>query len=143
MRIARHLNFRMRTTRLAILLALAAGAAAAQPATTATFAGAWLETVTQYQAALRTLDTRGRDETAAAVQRLRQSFQQLAERFASDRPSHLAGDPAWPAEFMQIDVRLVGALLVIEMGSQHVARRSLEPLADTLARLRALEPPAR
>ena len=139
MRVARRLRFRMRAMLLAMLLAAAAGDAAAQPGAPATFAGAWEQTSTEYQATLRTLETRGRDETAAAVQRLRQSFQELAERFAADRPPHLAGDAEWPGEFMQIDVRLVGALLVIEMGSRDAARRSLAPLADTLARLRAPE----
>jgi hypothetical protein len=140
---AHHLHIRMRAMLLATLLAAAAGAAAAQPVAPETFAGAWQETSAEYQATLRTLETQGRDETAAAVHRLRQSFQQLADRFASDRPPHLADDPEWPAEFMQIDVRLVGALLVIEMGSQDAARRSLAPLADTLARLRAPGPPGR
>jgi hypothetical protein len=44
---------------------------------------------------------------------------------------------------MQIDVRLVGTLLVIDVGSRDAARRSLAPLADTLATLRAPEPTTR
>ena len=143
MGVAHRLRFRMRAMLLAMLLAAAAGGAAAQHGAPATFAGAWQATSTEYQAALRTLETQGRDETAAAVHRLRQSFQQLAERFAAEPPPHLAGDAEWPAEFMQIDVRLVGALLVIEMGSRDAARQSLAPLADTLARLRAPEPTGR
>ena len=143
MGIAHRLRLRMRAMLLAILLAAAAGSAAAQPVAPETFAGAWQETSAEYQATLRTLETQGRDETAAAVHRLRQSCQQLADRFVCDPPPHLAGDPDWPADFMQIDVRLVGALLVIEMGSQDGARRSLAPLAETLARLRAPEPTAR
>jgi hypothetical protein len=140
MGIARRLHCRMRAMLLAAMLVAAAGGVAAQPGASATFARAWQETSTEYQATLRTLETQGRDETAAAVHRLRQSFQQLAERFVVDRPPHLAVDPEWPAEFMQIDVRLVGALLVIEMGSRDGARRSLAPLADTLAKLRVPEP---
>ena len=139
MRVLRRLRFRMRAMLLAMLLAAAAGDATAQPGPPATFMGSWEQASTEYQAALHTLETRGREETAAAVQRLRQSFQGLAERFAADRPPHLTGDAEWPGEFMQIDVRLVGALLVIEMGSRDAARRSLAPLADTLARLRTPE----
>ena len=41
---------------------------------------------------------------------------------------------------MQIDVSLIGALLVIEMGSRDGARQSLAPLADTLVKLRVPEP---
>ena len=65
----------------------------AQNGNPATFEGAWEATSAEYQAALRTLETQGRDETAAAVERQRQSFQQLAERFVADPPPHLAGDP--------------------------------------------------
>jgi ERCC4-type nuclease len=143
MGIAHRLRIRMRAMLLAILLAAAADGAAAQPVAPETFAGALEQTSAEYQTALRTLETQGRDETAAAVHRLRRSFQELAERFATDRPPHLADDAEWPLEFMQIDVGLVGTLLVIEIGSQDAARRSLAPLADTLARLRAPELPAR
>jgi hypothetical protein len=45
--------------------------------------------------------------------------------------------------FMQVEVRLIGTLLVIEMGSRDGARQSLAPLADTLAKLRTPEPAAR
>lgn len=133
---ARRLHLGMRAMLLAALFMALADAAVAQPGTAPTFDDAWVETSGEYQAALRTLETQGREETAAAVHRLRQSFQQLAERFTAEPPAHLAGDAAWPAEFMQIDVRLVGALLVIEMGSRDGARSSLAPLAETLARLR-------
>ncbi len=114
-----------------------------RPARAANFDGALEETSAEYQTAMRTLETRGREETAAAVHRLRQSFQHLAERFAADRPPHLAGEAEWPSEFMQIDVRLVGALLVIDMGSRDAARQALTPLAETLARLRSPAPAAR
>ncbi len=140
---ARRLRFRMRAMLLALLLLAGAGAAAEEAPLPATYAGAWDETAAEYQAALRTLEAQGREETAAAVGRLRKSFQQLAERFVAERPPHLAEDPQWPAEFMQIDVRLVGTLLVIEMGSRDAARQSLAPLADTLARLRVPAPAVR
>lgn len=123
---------------MAALVATSAVPAAAQdgPGPANSFDNAWEATSADYQNALRTLETRGQDETAAAVHRLRRSFQQLAERFAAEPPAHLAGDAAWPAEFMQIDVGLVGTLLVIDMGSRDGARQSLTPLAETLARLR-------
>ena len=108
----------MRAMLLAMLVVGFAAGAAAQTSGAANFDGALEETSAEYQTAMRTLETRGREETAAAVHRLRQSFQQLAERFAADRPPHLAGEAEWPGEFMQIDVRLVGVLLVIDMGSR-------------------------
>ena len=125
MPIARRLRPGLRAMLLAALLMAGADTAAAQAGASATFAGAWEETSAEYQAALRTLETRSQEETAAAVHRLRQSFQQMAERFAANRPPHLTGDPEWPAEFIQIDLRLVGALLVTPRGgrSRHWRRR--------------------
>src|SRR4051812_10290150 len=40
----------------------------------------------QYNVALTTLETRGQDETAAEVHRLRQSWQLLLDRFQAQRP---------------------------------------------------------
>jgi hypothetical protein len=136
------LHLRMRAMLLAVSVAtLGWSGAGAQGAVS--FDAAWHDTSADYQAAMRTLDTQSQDETTAAVQRLRRSFQRLADSFSADQPPHLAGDAAWPGEFMQIDVRLVGALLVIQMGSREGARKSLAPLGETLARLRTPASPAR
>ncbi len=46
--------------------------------------------------------------------------------------------------FMQVDARIVGALIVIDIGSREAARDALAPIADTLSRLRTRsEPPSR
>jgi hypothetical protein len=137
---AHRLRQGMRAMLLALLVTASAAVAAADPKG---FDAAVEQTSAHYQDAMRTIETRGREETAAAVHRLRQSFQETAERFAADRPPHLAGDADWPGEFMQIDVRLVGALLVIDMGSRDAARQALAPLAETLARLRSPAPAPR
>jgi hypothetical protein len=45
--------------------------------------------------------------------------------------------------FMQIDVRLVGVLLVIDLGNRDAARSALAPVEETLTRLAARSTPPR
>ena len=47
-----------------------------------------------------------------------------------------------PATFMQVDARIVGALIVIDIGSREAARDALAPIAETLAALSARSAPA-
>jgi len=89
----------------------------------------------QYRVALQVLETRGREETAAAVHRFRAAWQDVIDRFEKNPPAALRGDEQYAGTFMQIDMRIVGALLVIDMGSREAARDALAPIADTLARL--------
>lgn len=96
----------------------------------------------EYHAALHTLDTRGREETAAAVSRFRQSWQVVIDRYADHRPEALADDQTLAATFMQVDARIVGALIVIDIGSREAARGALGPIAETLAGLSARSAPA-
>src|SRR5262245_28816969 len=79
----------------------------------------------EYRLALRTLETRGQDETAAAVHRLRTAWQAIGERFGANRPAAFADDENFAGMFMQIDVGLVGVLLVIDLGSRDGARTAL------------------
>jgi hypothetical protein len=96
----------------------------------------------EYQAALQTLDTRSREETAAAVSRFRQSWQVITDRFAGHRPEAFADDETLAGTFMQVDARIVGALIVIDIGNREAARSALAPIAETLAGLSARSAPA-
>jgi hypothetical protein len=96
----------------------------------------------EYRAALETLDTRGRDETAAAVARFRKSWQVVTDLYADHRPKAWADDHTLAATFMQVDARLVGALIVIDIGSREAAREALAPIAGTLAALGARSAPS-
>jgi hypothetical protein len=91
----------------------------------------------QYHIAMTTLATRGQAETAREVQRLRQSWQALAEGFRTIRSAENPGDQELAQSFVQVDVRLVGVLLVIEMGSREAARDALAPIEDALHALQA------
>jgi hypothetical protein len=133
-------GFCVRAGLLALLLAWQAPAARADEL--ADFHAAVAIASAEYHAMLQTLDTRGREETAAAVGRFRQTWQSVADRFAARPPAGLADNDTLSATFMQIDSRLVGAMIVIDIGSRDAARATLEPIAEILAKLSARSAPA-
>jgi hypothetical protein len=90
----------------------------------------------QYQIALKTLETRGREETAAEVSRLREAFQAVIQQFNANRAA-LGGDQDYAGALMQLDVSIIGVLLVIDFGSREAAREALIPIGRSLAELGA------
>jgi hypothetical protein len=122
-----------RASTAALLLALLTLPLAADEL--ADFHAAVEEAVADYRLAMRVLETRGQDETAAAVHRLRASWQAIGERFGARRPAAFADDENFGAMFMQVDVSLVGVLLVIDLGNRDGARNAMAPIGETLARL--------
>ena len=90
----------------------------------------------QYQVARKTLETRGREETAVEVSRLREALHAVIEHFDANR-SALGLDPDYAATLMQLDVSIVGVLLVIDFGSREAARDALAPIGQSLAELGA------
>ena len=90
----------------------------------------------QYQLALKTLETRGREETAAEVHRLREAFQAVMERFNANE-SALGLDTDYAGALLQFDVSIVGVMLVIDFGSREAARDALTPIGQSLAELQA------
>jgi hypothetical protein len=90
----------------------------------------------QYQVALKTLETRSRDETAAKVYRLREAFQAVIQQFDANRTA-LGLDPDYDGMLMQLDVSMVGVMLVIDFGSREAARDALTPIGQSLADLEA------
>lgn len=124
------------------LLALATLASTALADELADFHAAVEQATIEYQIAMRTLETRGQDETAAAVHRFRASWQAIGERFGSNRPAAFADDESFSTMFMQVDMSLVGVLLVIDLGNRDGARAALTPVGETLARLSGRSAPA-
>ena len=90
----------------------------------------------QYQVALKTLETRGREETSAEVGRLRETFQAVIEQFDANRAA-LGLDQDYAGMLMQLDVSIVGVMLVIDFGSREAARDALTPIGESLAELGA------
>ncbi len=135
MSFARHLCRRSGGALAAVLLSCLLLSVAGRADDLADFHTAVEHAAGQYRVALQTLETRGREETAAAVHRFRAAWQDVIDRFEKNPPDALRGDEQYAGTFMQIDMRIVGALLVIDMGSREAARDALAPIAETLARL--------
>jgi hypothetical protein len=94
----------------------------------------------QYQVALKTLETRGREETANEVARLREAFQAVIAKFDANRTA-LGADQDYAGQLMQLDVSIVGVMLVVDFGSREAARDALVPIGRSLSELRARAAP--
>ena len=94
-----------------------------------------------HRVAMETLETSGQQETAAAVQQLRQIWQAINARFVNPAPAPFANDEKYPTMFMLIDTQLIGVLLVIDMGNRDAARNGLAPVGTTLSQLIARSAP--
>jgi hypothetical protein len=100
------------------------------------FKAALRQATDQYRIAMNTLEARGREETSAEVARFRETLQAVIKRFDANH-ALLAGHENYPGLFMQVDTSLVGAMIVIDIGSREAARSALAPIADTLVKLNA------
>jgi hypothetical protein len=123
----------LRTVLLALIFAVPRPAAADD---LADFTTAVERAELQYRIALRTLETSGRDETAAEVRLFREAWQQVITQLDSNRPAQFEGDDFYASTMTQIDAQLVGIMIVIDIGSREAARAALTPIGDTLAKLR-------
>jgi hypothetical protein len=85
---------------------------------------------------LRTLETAGREQTAGEVRLFRQEWQGLADRLDRARPAEFDGDDFYARTVTEVDMQLVAALIVIDIGSRDAAREALAPIGATLAELR-------
>jgi hypothetical protein len=101
----------------------------------ADFHAAVAQASAQYRIAMATLEARGRDETAAAVHQFRQAWQTIIDRFGANPPAAFAEDEQYAGMFLQVDMRLVSALIVIDIGSREAARDALAPIQETLTQL--------
>jgi hypothetical protein len=90
----------------------------------------------QYRIALRTLESSGRDQTAAEVRLFREALQDAISRLDEQRPPKSESDDSYAGTMLQIDMAIVGALIVIDIGSREAARAALTPIGERLAKLR-------
>jgi hypothetical protein len=131
---------RMPTRLAAILFALVLPHLAAASDEQAAFAESIAQASAQYRVAMRTLEKDGREQTAAEVRLFRELWGEFIDRFG--KSSSFAADDKFAATLLDVDVRLVGALIVIDIGSRDAAREALKPIGDTLSRLqRPTAPP--
>ena len=127
---------RLRIFGRTILLALALGAWPAAADDLGEFAAAVERAAAQYHFALRTLESAGREQTAAEVRLFRQEWQSLIDRLDQKRPAEFEGDDFFAATMTQVDMSLVAAMIVIDIGSREAAREALTPIGATLTKLR-------
>ncbi|MBX9775138.1 MAG: hypothetical protein K2Y71_12075 [Xanthobacteraceae bacterium] len=123
-----------RTLLLALVLAGASLVAGADDL--GDFADAVERAELQYRIALRTLESSGREQTAAEVRLFRDALQEAIAQLDKRPPPKSDGDESYAASMMQIDVAIIGALIVIDIGSREAARAALTPIGDRLAQLR-------
>ena len=90
----------------------------------------------QYRIALRTLESSGREQTAAEVRLFRDALQEAVARLDKHPPPKSDGDESYAASMMQIDMAVIGALIVIDIGSREAARAALSPIGERLTQLR-------
>ena len=107
----------------------------------ADFHAAVEQATADYRAARATLETSSQAETAAAVNRFRQAWQSLNDRFGAHRPTAFADYQDFVTTFMLVDMRLIGVLLTIDMGNRDAARDGLAPIKQTLTQLSARSAP--
>ncbi len=86
----------------------------------------------RYRAVMRTIETRGREETSAELARFREAWQAVIERLKSTAPD----DEQQAALLFQVESRIVGAMIVIDIGSREAARAALIPIGETLGQLK-------
>ena len=140
------IRFCRRLSPVVLAAALAQGLLLSAPAKAdelADFHAAVERALDQYHFAIATLESSSQERTAAEVSRLRETWQAIAERFGTQRPAPFADDDDYGGMFMQVDVRLVGVLLVIDLGNRDAARSALAPVEETLTRLAARSAPPR
>jgi hypothetical protein len=123
----------LRTIVLALILSAASLAARADDLKD--FAEAVERAELQYRFALRTLESSGREQTAAEVRLFREALQEAIARLDKHQ-SKAEGEESYAATMMQVDTAIVGALIVIDIGSREAARAALSPIGDTLMKLR-------
>ena len=96
----------------------------------------------RYEAAMAALEKGGRDQTAAEVRSFREAWQTVILQFGAHPAPPGAEGEDQAGLFMQMDTRIVSALIVIDIGSREAARAALAPIAETLADLSKKTAPA-
>jgi hypothetical protein len=115
-------------------LMLSVGAAAADDLSL--FNAAVEEFAAHQRVAIGYLRTENSELAALELDRMREAWGSLAERFGKDRPAVFRDNPRYTTALVDIPTRLVGASLMITMGRPDLARDALIAVRKELAQLR-------
>ncbi len=129
---------RFRACALALLLLMPAVGAAARADELGDFHAAIGRVSAECRSAMGVLETRGPQETAAAVGRLRESWHVVVQRFGAHAPAAAFDQQDYTTTMLDMDVRLVGALIMINAERQDAARKALAGIGEILSRLEKL-----
>jgi hypothetical protein len=106
------------------------------------FRAALAAATVQYRVAMNTLERGGQAETSTEVRHFRKAWQAVIDRAEANRPAAYATTEEYYGMLMQVDTSIVGALLVIDLGSRDAARKSLAPIEEILLRMQdGTDPP--
>jgi hypothetical protein len=79
----------------------------------------------------------GNDDLASLeIDRLREAWGQVSQRFAAKRPDAFDGNPLYPTIWTNVSTRLVGADMMLKSGRQQAAAEALNAMRSDLAALR-------
>ena len=124
------------TRAVCLLLALASGIPGARADDLADFNAA-VETVSAHnRVAIGYLRTGNEDLASLEIDRLRDAWIRLTERFSGSQPAVFAGNPLYGKLFTVVNTRLVGADLMLKTGRLDAARNALDAIRGDLYELR-------
>jgi hypothetical protein len=127
-------SIRFCRTALCAVLVLASPAVSLADDTTE-FRAALATATMQYRVAMNTLEHSGQEQTAAEVREFRAAWQAVIDRAGTNRPAAYATTEKFFSMALQVDTSIVGALLVIDLGSRDAARKALAPIEEVLLRM--------
>jgi hypothetical protein len=119
-----------------LALALLGGAIAAKADDLADFNAAIESASAHNRVAIGYLRTGNEDLASLEIDRLRDAWIRLTERFSGSRPEVFAGNPLYGRLFTGVSARLVGADLMLKTGRLDAARNSLDAIRGDLYELR-------
>ena len=119
-----------------LALALLAGVAAAEADDLSDFNAAIESASAHNRVAIGYLRTGNEDLASLEIDRLRDSWIRLTERFAGNRPDIFANNALYGKLFTAVSARLVGADLMLKTGRLDAARNGLDAIRGDLYELR-------
>jgi hypothetical protein len=88
------------------------------------------------RAALRYLRAERTDLAVMELQRMREAFSTLVERFGKERPEALRDDPDYVTTIVDVPTRIVATFMMIDFGRIDIAEDSLVSICRSLSELR-------
>jgi hypothetical protein len=89
-----------------------------------------------HRVALHYLRSENIDFAVIEIERMREAWSEVVDRFGTRRPAAITDVPLYTLTLTDVSTRMIGATLVLNMGRADVAAESLGEIRQGLARLR-------